>query len=120
MPTFSYHKIYVHDLTLDWPNEKSQSCQLTLDYLGEKDDGVKELLEGDPSVSVPIDDVEHLENEDILLAHAQSRRKLPLGQRRAHHHDHVTRHVLKLQQQEQKLLQYVATLAVSRRQQMSH
>ena len=77
-------------------------------------------MERNSSVAVSVYDVEHLEHEDILLAHAQSRRKLPLGQRRAHHHDHVTRHVLKLQQQEQKLLQYVATLAVSRRQQMSH
>ena len=77
-------------------------------------------MERNSSVAVPVYDVEHLEHEDVLLAHAQSRRKLPLGQRRAHHHDHVTRHVLELQQQEQKLLQYVATLAVSRRQQMSH
>ena len=64
--------------------------------LGKEDDGVEELLEGDPSVAVPVDDVEHLEHEDVFLAHAQRRRKLLLGQRRPHHHDDVTRHVLQL------------------------
>jgi len=55
--------------------------------LRKEDDGVEELLERDPSVSIP---------EDVLLAHAQRGRELLLRQRRPHHHDDVTGHVFQL------------------------
>ena len=68
----------------------------TKTYLREENNGVEELLEGDPSVSIPVDNVEHLEHEDVLLAHAQRGGEFLLGQSRPHHHDDVTCHVLQL------------------------
>ena len=46
--------------------------------LREEDDCIEELLEGDSSISVSIDDVEHLEDENVGVAHAQRRGELLL------------------------------------------
>ena len=65
-------------------------------YLWEQDNSIEELLERNSSISVSVDNVEHFEDKNVSVAHAQRRRKLFLRERRSHHHDNVACYVFQL------------------------